>query len=204
MGFREFATNDTFFLLGAFNQPGFRCDGGDSDDQVNFSFRFFNNSKKGIGGFQGLGYSTKFTSYLSKIINPLNSKANCVFCAIEFQKRIMNMAYGAAKNTSGYGLEEADLAAELFRVFGGYSSKIVTEVGVDGLKNTLNTQLKNHKNFTIIVGRLRDQSKFKAHAFNGILIDGDWHFMDLQNGVLYKEKAMERVFTSYRFYDVYK
>ncbi|MGK4569005.1 hypothetical protein [Flavobacterium sp. 3HN19-14] len=162
----------------------------------------FNGKTGSIGGFDELGTRTPETSALKAKINPSGSLANCVNCAIEFQKKVMGRIYGEAKLTSGYGLTDSEVFESLANNFDNI--KPLTSGGkVSDLSKTLSNKLVNNTNSSIIVGTLKNQTKFKAHAFNAIKdANGSWEYLDLQNGIKYNEKAMEKTFTNYKIYDV--
>jgi hypothetical protein len=150
------------------------------------------------------GYKSEFAQSLRNIINPNGSMTNCVACSIEFQKKTMNMLYGTAKPGGAYGLDDFQIAESLYKNFGDYDF-FTTGGKVTELSSNLTAKLVNNKDAAIIVGTLRNQSKFKAHAFNAIKgSDGEWKYLDLQNGVEYNAKAMESTFTNYKVFDVKK
>jgi RHS repeat-associated protein len=173
-------------------------------------FRAISKSKivtKTGGVFDGLisaGYKSEFAQSLRNIINPNGSMTNCVACSIEFQKKTMNMLYGTAKPGGAYGLDDYQIASNLMSNFGDYRT-FTTGGKVTELSSALTNNLRNTNDSAIIIGTLKDQRKFKAHAFNAIQgNDGEWKFLDLQNGVEYNAKAMENTFTNYKIYDVKK
>jgi len=128
-------------------------------------------------------------------INPTNSKANCVDCAIQFQRLVVQGANDIIAKASD-GVPTSEVVNLVKKVF-GESNVHVQSTFKNNAAQLFEGLSDVGQESAIIVGKLKTPNgKITDHAFNAIRdSNGTWTAVDAQTGNILDKGFLDRVFS---------
>ncbi|EZH71527.1 hypothetical protein ATO12_06890 [Aquimarina atlantica] len=147
--------------------------------------------------------STKRAQTLSRQINKLGGKSNCLLCASEAHASALGEFFESAKivkNPAGLTFEEAN--SFLKTRFKNVSSEVMN---LGSMINDLNSFIPESRGAAIIIGKFNTPLPDGAthHALNAVKRDGKWYFEDYQSGKSYTQYYIKKTFSSMKMIDAH-